>query len=115
MSNYEDINRARKLRQSANLPEQKAWETLRTLRREGFAVRRQCPINGLTVDFAVKKARLVIEIDGGIHRLPKVVAQDRERDELLQAQGWRVLRVDSKTAMSLDHLLSVVRQALKES
>ncbi|MEM7493704.1 MAG: endonuclease domain-containing protein [Pseudomonadota bacterium] len=106
------INRARLLRQKANYPERKAWEFLRTLRAEGVAVRRQVPIDGLTVDFAVRSKRLVIEIDGGIHDLEAVQIADAERDQRLEAAGWRVLRIPAETALGFEHLMAIVRPAV---
>ena len=106
------INRARRLRQAANFPERKAWAFLRTLRAEGVTVRRQVPIDGLTVDFAVRPKRLVIEIDGGIHDLEAVQIADAERDQRLEAAGWRVLRIPAETALSFEHLMAIVRPAV---
>lgn len=102
------IERARKLRRDANFPERKAWEALRTLRRRGVAVRRQVPIEGLTVDFAIRAKRLVIEIDGGIHDLEAVRIDDAERDARLGKAGWRVIRIPAEIAISADHLLAIV-------
>mgnify|MGYP001806618928 CR=1 FL=1 len=109
------VARARRLRQQANLPERLAWEALRTLRRHGFAVRRQHPIGQDIVDFAFLKARLVVEVDGGIHKLEGVQVRDRERDFRLQKAGWRVLRVPAKVALSDDVLLEQVLSALRSS
>ena len=67
----------------------------------------------MIVDFAIVKARLVIEIDGSIHHRDDVSARDRERDALLRAAGWRVLRLPAKIALSPDALLSHVLLALK--
>jgi len=106
------IARARSLRRRANYPERKAWETLRTLRPRGVAVRRQVPIEGLTVDFAIRARRLIIEIDGGIHALESVQLNDALRDQRLRAAGWRVLRVPAEIAISPDHLLSIVCKEL---
>jgi very-short-patch-repair endonuclease len=50
--------------------EQRAWHVLRDLRAEGIHVVRQHEIGRYRVDFAVRKARLAIEIDGGVHDLP---------------------------------------------
>lgn len=113
MSPRPDINRARKLRQSANLPERKAWETLRQLRNEGFSVRRQVPIDGLTVDFAIRSIRLVIEIDGSIHQREDVMLNDAERETRLRNAGWRILRISAEIAMSPDHLIAVVRTEIE--
>lgn len=106
------IQRARRLRRDANYPERKAWEFLRTLRAEGIAVRRQVPIEGLTVDFAVRSQRLVIEVDGSIHDLEAVQIADAERDQRLGAAGWRVLRIPAETALSFQHLMAIVRPAV---
>ena len=112
MSTIPSINRARQLRQDANYPERKAWETLRILRKEGHAVRRQVPIAGLTVDFAIRSIRLVIEIDGSIHDRKDVQLDDAARDERLRAEGWRILRLSAETAMSADHLITAVRDEI---
>ncbi|MEC7288659.1 MAG: DUF559 domain-containing protein [Pseudomonadota bacterium] len=109
---HKSIGRARSLRRSANYPERKAWAALRTLRDRGVAVRRQVPIEGLTVDFAVRAQRLVIEIDGSIHDLPSVKLNDAKRDARLNAAGWRVLRIPAEVAISPDHLLSAVCEEL---
>ena len=102
------INRARRLRQTANLPEQRAWSALRTLRKHGFAVRRQHPIGPYVADFAIVRERLVIEIDGGIHKLDEIALRDAERDEFLKQEGWRVLRIDAPHAIDEDYLLKTV-------
>ena len=85
-----------------------AWEALRELRKHGFAVRRQHPIGPYIVDFAVMKARLVIEIDGAIHERDDVRARDELRERKIIAEGWRILRIDAQTALSADHLLRLV-------
>jgi very-short-patch-repair endonuclease len=96
------IARARALRQSANLPEQRAWAVLRQFRRYGLAVRRQHVIGRDIVDFAVLKRRLVIEIDGASHADAARQILDAARDARLAAAGWRVLRVPASRAISDD-------------
>lgn len=104
--------RARRLRKSANTPEDIAWQTLRTLRDHGFPVRRQHPINGMIVDFAITRARLVIEIDGGIHKLAEVQHRDERRDQMLGSLGWTVLRIPAEAALHPDHLMHLVQEKL---
>jgi very-short-patch-repair endonuclease len=106
------IKRARRLRQEANTPEQAAWSVLRDLRSHGFPVRRQHPIGPYTVDFAILRARLAVEIDGGIHALEEVRLRDGERQAVIESLGWRVLRFDAQTAMSGDHLWAAVAEVL---
>jgi very-short-patch-repair endonuclease len=48
-------------------------------------------IEGIEVDFAYDD--LVIEIDGPAHNRPRTHRQDRARDAVLTAAGYRVLRL----------------------
>lgn len=46
------------------------------------------------VDCLWTKQRLVAELDGrAVHRTRKAFEEDRERDRLLQVDGWRVVRI----------------------
>lgn len=107
------IARARRLRTLANYPERKAWQTLRSLRKQGLAVRRQVPIVGLTVDFAIRSKRLVIEIDGSIHDLEEVQLNDALRDDRLRAAGWRVIHIPASLALDPDYLIRRVLEAIE--
>ncbi len=106
------IYHARKLRQEANAPEDAAWRALRVLRTYGFAVRRQHPVGPYIVDFAIQKAKLVIEIDGSIHHTEGVLQRDAVRQREIERLGWRVIRMDAQAAMDADHVLRVVTEAL---
>ncbi|NNU14937.1 DUF559 domain-containing protein [Parvularcula sp. ZS-1/3] len=105
--------RARALRQRSNGPEQTAWQALRLLRNEGWTVRRQHPVGRFLVDFAIRKLRLAIEVDGGIHRLSEVQQRDAERQKVIEGLGWRFLRIDAQTALSKDHVLELVRAEIE--
>jgi very-short-patch-repair endonuclease len=107
-----DIYRARRLRRETNAPEQVAWDALRKLRPLGFPVRRQHPIGGYIVDFAIINARLVIEIDGSVHGRETARVHDAERQADIEGLGWRVLRIEAQDAMSGDHVFAVVSEAL---
>ena len=89
-----------------------AWETLRAFREQSFPVRRQHPIGRFVVDFAIIKAKLVIEIDGGIHTLPEVAENDAVREKEISEQGWRILRVPAAAAMSRGQLCALVQKEL---
>lgn len=112
MATLRNISLARRLRRAANRPEDAAWAALRSLRRDGFPVRRQHPIDRYVADFAIIKARLVIEIDGGVHALPQVAVRDVERTEALETLGWRVLRVSAQDALDGDGLRARVQAEL---
>ncbi|MEM1149343.1 MAG: DUF559 domain-containing protein [Pseudomonadota bacterium] len=104
MSRNRHVHRARWLRQNQSLPERDAWAVLRRFRHHGFPVKRQVPIAGYTVDFAIHRARLVIEIDGPVHREDAIREADRQRDRDLAARGWRVLRLPADLAHDGDGL-----------
>ena len=90
------------------------WASLRR-NRLGYHFRRQHVMGAFIVDFVCLTRKLVVEVDGGIHREPHVAFADRRRQEALEALGLRVLRV---SAHSVEHELPVVlariRQALEE-
>jgi len=75
-------------------------------------VRRQYPIENYIVDFAIRKTRLVIEIDGGIHKFEHVKAGDKIRDERLEVLGWKVLHISTEIAMTPDLLMAIVQKEL---
>ncbi len=77
--------RARELRQSSTLAEKALWERLRNRQLSGFKFRRQHHIERFIVDFYCAAARLVIEIDGGIHQAQ--VEADTVRSDELDATG----------------------------
>lgn len=66
------------------------WSMLRDRRFEGIKFRRQAPVAGFIVDFLCPEHRLVIELDGGIHRLKEF--EDAARDARITAAGFTVLR-----------------------
>ena len=107
-----NVKISRRLRQSANMPEQIAWEVFRTFRKQGFPVRRQHQIGKYVVDFAIVNEKLVIEIDGAIHDLPNVKENDVKRETALTNDGWRIVRIPSQEAMSRDHLFALMQKEL---
>jgi very-short-patch-repair endonuclease len=106
------IYHARQLRQESNAPENAAWQALRSLRQYGYAVRRQHPVGPYIVDFAIQKAKLVIEIDGNVHASDDARARDDVREADIARMGWRVIRIDAQAAMDADHMMKVVTEAL---
>jgi very-short-patch-repair endonuclease len=86
------LERARALRRVATAHEMKLWWKLRTLKPLGLHFRRQVPFRNYILDFAEHRMKLVIELDGSQHGMKKEKARDRVRDEMLTADGYRVLR-----------------------
>ena len=71
------------------MAEAKLWPALRRFK---LNIRRQTQIGPYVVDFVCHAADLVIEVDGGIHRLPEVAARDAAKTSWLESRGYRVLR-----------------------
>ena len=69
------------------------WTQLRGRRLEGLKFRRQHALGAFILDFYCASARLVVEVDGGVHR--DVVATDQARDRELTSAGYRVVRVSN--------------------
>ena len=59
----------------------------------GLKFRRQQVIDGLIVDFYCDELRLVIEIDGPVHKLPERSEYDLARARYLETHGLRVIRL----------------------
>ena len=82
--------RAKQLRKEMTPSEKELWKLLRSI--EGVTFRRQPAIGKYVFDFACYGARLLIELDGSIHRLPEVQANDKAKTIHAITQGFRVLR-----------------------
>ena len=62
------------------------------------------------VDFICHRARLIIEIDGGMHEMDVVAQRDAKRDAWLKEREYRVLRF--KNAEVIANIDGVVRAIL---
>ena len=51
------------------------------------------PPNSYKADFANEEKRVVIEIDGPYHNLTNQKIKDRKKTEVLEALGWKVIRI----------------------
>ena len=87
---------ARGLRATSTLAERRAWTLLRNRRMLGFKFRRQHVVDGFVVDFYCAEHRLVVELDGPIHRVPRTVEYDAARTARLEARGLRVVRLKNE-------------------
>ncbi len=88
---------ARRMRREPTHGERLLWKALREL--DAFHFRRQAPMGQYIVDFVSHRARLVVEVDGGIHALGSVAARDADRDAWLGDRGYRVIRIDNSEAI----------------
>jgi very-short-patch-repair endonuclease len=96
------------LRREATTAESLLWELLRDRRLLGRKFRRQHPIGQFIADFFCDDARLIIEIDGAVHREPTQQERDRLREEILREHGFAILRFTN------DQILDRTEQVLQE-
>jgi very-short-patch-repair endonuclease len=83
--------------------EERLWAALRRNQQKGFYFRRQHPIDRFVVDFCCTRAKLCIEVDGGVH--DRQQEHDAERVAWLEAAGYRVLRFRNEEVEEALHLV----------
>jgi very-short-patch-repair endonuclease len=90
--------RARTMRKQPTYVEAHLWKLLRNRRFDGMKFRRQVRIGPYIADFVSYSSKLLVEADGGVHRLREEA--DRERDIWLTSQGFTVLRFPNEVVLS---------------
>ena len=104
---------AREMRRAPTRSENLFWQAVRARRLDGVKFRRQQVIEKFIVDFFVPSHRLVIEIDGGIHK--QQTEHDALRQQFLDDCGLKVIRfADKEVETNLHEVLNKVREALDE-
>ena len=78
--------------------ERAVWALLRGRGFRGLKFRRQERIDRWIVDFCCYELMLVIELDGGVHRLRE--AEDAARDDDLRRRGFTVPRFGNAAVLS---------------
>ena len=100
---------AKSMRRNPTDAESLLWQRLRSKQIEGVKFRRQQPIDKFIVDFITFEKRVVVELDGGQHA--DAANQDGERDQLLRANGFRVLRFwNNEVLQNIDGVLETIRR-----
>lgn len=88
---------ARHLREHQTLAESILWERLELMATDGIVWEPQVILHGWIVDFYCADARLIIEVDGPVHNAPWQYQRDRQRDEVFQRNGYRLIRVTNES------------------
>ncbi|WP_194851028.1 histidinol dehydrogenase [Nonlabens antarcticus] len=81
--------RASRMRKNPTETEDLIWQELRN-KKLGVKFRRQHIIDKYIVDFACIEKSIIVEIDGGIHRIQ--IDEDKGRQEFLESKGFEFLR-----------------------
>lgn len=89
---------ARKLRNNSTLAEIILWDKILKKRQlRGYPFLRQRPIGNYIVDFFSKDLKLIIEIDGEIHKFQR--KKDKQRENDLKKLGYSIIRIDNNNVL----------------
>jgi cyclase len=111
------FQKAKELRNRMTASEEFFWLRLRAQFPE-LRFRRQHPISIYIADFYCHQLKLVIEIDGSIHDLPEVKANDNNRQSDLESFGLKIIRftnqqINEKPEEALETLTSIIKTLTK--
>jgi very-short-patch-repair endonuclease len=105
---------AKHLRKRGTDAEKLLWNRLRAKQMNGLRFRRQEPVGQYIADFLCYEVRMVIEMDGGQHAERKLF--DKERDDRIVSQGFRVLRFwDNEVLTNIGGVLERIREQISPS
>jgi very-short-patch-repair endonuclease len=103
---------SRTLRKNSTDAERKMWSLLRNRQLQDHKFRRQHPLRKYIVDFVCLEKQLIIEVDGGQHLKRK--KEDEDRTQILETQGYRVLRFwNDQVLKETDSVFEVILKALE--
>ena len=101
--------RSQQLRRESTLCEILLWQELKQKKMNGVAFFRQKPIENYIVDFYAKELKLIIEIDGEIHK--NKIDEDGFRQGELEALGCTVLRfTNDEIKINMKAVLEKIRK-----
>jgi methylmalonyl-CoA mutase cobalamin-binding domain/chain len=92
------IDRAKEMRHIPTKAEDTLWECIRN-RKIDHKIRRQHIVNGFIADFICIDKKAVIEVDGGIHLTKEQHDRDKFRTEVLNSNGFYVIRVTNEEVL----------------
>lgn len=101
---------AQELRKNATQAERLLWNDLKS-RKTGIQFKRQKPVGPFIPDFVNDDLKLIIELDGEIHKYQK--KQDAQRQAVLASLGYTVLRFSNEDVYKLqDHVVYNIKREI---
>lgn len=101
------------LKRNQTEAEEIIWQCLRNRKIMNFKFRRQHPIHQYIADFYCHEAKLIIEIDGGIHNNPENQEYDQNRTDELMKIGITVIRfTNQEVNNNLDEVINIIKNYL---
>jgi very-short-patch-repair endonuclease len=106
---------ALQMRKNPTEAESVMWKILRKYRQSGYPFRRQHPIEFYIADFYCHNLRLVIEVDGEIHKRKKIQIHDEVRTGEMERFGIKILRfTNSQVLYDNDWVVEKINATIKE-
>ena len=108
-------NRARQLRKTSTVSEQRIWNWLRNRTFRGFKFRRQVAIGAYVVDFYCVALKLAIELDGHHHESVWMADYDAKRSLYLSSRHIEIVRITNQL-VARDSLMAeqVIEAAIEQ-
>lgn len=107
--------RAKQLRASYTPAEIEMWKHLRESQL-GVKFRRQHPLANYIADFYCHQVKLVVEIDGSIHKLQHIKEYDEGRTYVMEQLGIKVLRFTNEEVFSdIEMVLGKIKSVILNS
>jgi very-short-patch-repair endonuclease len=114
-ASHSAFEKARALRKSPTIAEDKLWQFVRGRKMLGKKFRRQHPFEEFILDFYCHECKLVIEIDGDYHLSKEQTVYDANRTAFLNEQGLSVLRFTNRQVMAeIDTVIRKVKEVIKQ-
>ena len=109
------FDRAKTLRLNMTDAEKLLWERLRRKQILGLHFRAQHPIDIFIADFYCHKIKLVIEVDGGIHKTEEQKQHDIGRTAEMEEYEITVIRFTNEEVFnSLDEVVQKIKTVCRE-
>lgn len=110
------IELARSNRKKETEAERRLWNELRNRKFKGLKFRRQHPLSNYIVDFYCHEYSLAIELDGTQHQQIEQALYDKERTEVLNSLGIKVIRFTNNDVLyDTEGVLGMVANHLNPS
>jgi very-short-patch-repair endonuclease len=110
------LTASRRLRREMTNAEEILWDRLRNRQLVGAKFRRQHVVGWYIANFYCQEYRLIIELDGDIHRDRSLKAHDETRQANLEIEGYHVLRFhNDQVEHDLDRVLNTIRNWIEKA
>lgn len=105
------FERAKAMRENMTSAEKVVWELLRSNKMLALRFKAQHPIDIFIADFYCHQLKLVIEIDGGIHKSSDQMEYDIGREAELDRFGIRVFRfTNEEVEANINHIKNEIER-----